>query len=51
VECFNVFNHPHFINPNNGIPSSFFGLITGTSSRSDGTTSARQFQVALKVSF
>ena len=51
VECFNVFNHPHFVNPNNGIPSSFFGLITGTSSRSDGTTSARQFQVALKVSF
>ncbi|HEY6182044.1 MAG TPA: TonB-dependent receptor [Terriglobales bacterium] len=51
VECFNIFNHPHFVQPTSSVPSSFLGLITGTASRSDGTTSARQFQVALKVSF
>lgn len=51
VECFNIFNHPNFVNPTNGITSGFFGLITGTVGRSDGTTSARQFQVALKLSF
>ncbi|HSS96896.1 MAG TPA: TonB-dependent receptor, partial [Terriglobales bacterium] len=50
-ECYNLFNHPHFLNPNNGITSSVFGLITGTAGRSDGTTSARQMQVALKVIF
>ena len=50
-ECYNIFNHPEFNNPGNGITGSTFGLITSTLSQPDGTTSARQMQVALKVSF
>ena len=56
VECYNIFNHPHFNNPGsdaavngNLLGSPIFGLITNTITRSDGTTSARQMQVALKV--
>ena len=51
VECYNLFNHPHFINPDNLIESPTFGLIRGTASRPDGTTSQRQMQVALKINF
>ena len=56
TECYNIFNHPHFENPgfdgaSNNITSSNFGLITNTVTRSDGTTSARQLQVALKINF
>jgi hypothetical protein len=58
VECYNIFNHPHFNNPGsdaavngNLVGQPIFGLITNTVGRSDGTTSARQMQVALKVSF
>ncbi len=56
VEGFNIFNHPHFENPgfdgnSNRITASNFGLINATATRSDGTTSARQFQVALKLNF
>jgi hypothetical protein len=51
VECFNIFNHPQFGNPVNGITSSTFGLITGTISQPDGTTSARQIQVGAKLNF
>lgn len=52
VECFNVFNHPHFLNPGNQIENpATFGLISGTLTQPDGTTSARQMQVALKLSF
>ena len=51
VECYNIFNHPEFNNPVNGITGSTFGLITSTLNQSDGTTSARQMQVALKLSF
>jgi hypothetical protein len=51
AECYNIFNHPHFLSPTNGITSSFFGLITSSATRGDGTTSARQMQVALKVTF
>lgn len=51
VECYNLFNHPHFINPDNAITSPTFGQILGTVIRPDGTTSARQMQVALRVSF
>jgi hypothetical protein len=56
VECYNIFNHPHFENPgfdgaSNRITASNFGLINATSTRPDGTTSARQFQVALKLNF
>jgi hypothetical protein len=57
-EGFNVFNHPHFLNPGtdtagvgNLIESSLFGIITGTQTQPDGTTSARQVQVAMKLSF
>jgi hypothetical protein len=51
AECFNIFNHPHFTNPANGITSAVFGLITSTVSRPDSTTSARQMQMALKFTF
>ena len=56
VECYNIFNHPHFENPgfdgaSNRITASNFGLINATSTRPDGTTSARQLQVALKLNF
>jgi hypothetical protein len=57
-EGYNVFNHPHFLNPGtdaagdgNLIGQSQFGVITSTYTEPDGTTSARQIQVALKVSF
>jgi len=58
VEAYNIFNHPHFTNPGadinafgNQVGSPIFGLITSTAQRPDGTTSARQMQVALKVNF
>jgi len=57
-EGYNVFNHPHFTNPGadsaalgNNIASSQFGVITSTVTQPDGTTSARQIQVALKLNF
>jgi Carboxypeptidase regulatory-like domain len=58
VECYNIFNHPHFTNPGadaavlgNQLGSPIFGEITSTVQRPDATTSARQMQVALKVNF
>jgi hypothetical protein len=56
VEGYNIFNHPHFTNPGtdgvgNLLDSGFLGLITSTATRPDSTTSARQMQVALKLSF
>src|SRR5579864_4821035 len=58
VEGYNIFNHPHFNNPGsdpsvigNLVGSSIFGQITSTATRPDATTSARQMQVALRVSF
>jgi hypothetical protein len=58
VEGYNVFNHPHFLNPGtdaaangNLVGSSSFGVITQTFVQPDGTTSARQLQVAMRVSF
>ena len=56
VECYNIFNHPHFNNPgtdgaSNGITASNFGMINSTATRPDATTSARQMQVALKLNF
>jgi hypothetical protein len=51
VECYNIFNHPHFGTPDNTVGDPTFGEILSTVSRSDGTTSARQLQVALKMSF
>jgi hypothetical protein len=58
VEGYNIFNHPHFTSPGadlagigNLLNSGLFGIITSTVSQPDGTTSARQLQVALKVTF
>jgi len=51
VECYNIFNHPHFQQPDNLIASPTFGLISDTYIRADGTTSNRQMQAALKLSF
>ena len=56
-EGYNIFNHPHFVNPGNPddngnlIESSLFGVITNTYTQPDGTTSARQIQVAMKLNF
>jgi hypothetical protein len=56
-EGYNLFNHPHFVNPGNPddngnlIESSLFGVITNTYTQPDGTTSARQIQVAVKLNF
>jgi hypothetical protein len=59
LEAYNIFNHPHFTNPG-ADPSSLgnllaaaplFGVITSTVTRPDGTTSARQLQAAIKLSF
>jgi len=51
-ELFNIFNHPQFYQPGNGrgAPGTF-GVSTSTLTRSDGTTSARQLQVAMKLIF
>jgi len=51
VQGYNIFNHPHFGQPDNLISDSTFGLINSTVSRPDATTSARQMQVALRLDF
>jgi hypothetical protein len=58
LEGYNIFNHPHFINPGaepdrlgNLFGSPTFGLITETAQRPDSTTSARQLQVGMKLNF
>lgn len=51
-EFFNVLNHPQFTQPGNVVENSGnFGLSTQTITRADGTTSARQIQLALKLIF
>lgn len=57
-EGYNIFNHPRFTNPGadaaslgNLLDSGLFGIITSTVSQPDATTSARQMQVAAKVTF
>ncbi len=54
-EGYNIFNHPHFLNPNIDsttlLESSQFGQLTSTYTQPDGTTSARQIQVAMKLNF
>jgi hypothetical protein len=57
-EGYNILNHPHFLNPGtdasalgNLIGQSQFGVISSTFTQPDGTTSARQIQVALKIVF
>ncbi len=58
VEVFNLFNHTQFSQPDNllqdsGTPDQrgSFGQSLTTITRPDGTTSARQIQVALKLLF
>jgi hypothetical protein len=58
IEGYNVFNRPQFTNPGadpgvigNQLGSPIFGVITSTISNPDGTTSARQLQASLKLSF
>jgi len=51
-EFYNVFNHAQFGQPGNAFASpGTFGLSTSTLTRADGTTSARQIQVAAKFIF
>ena len=54
-EGYNIFNHPHFLNPNIDsttlLDSSQFGQLTSTYTQPDGTTSARHIQVAMKLNF
>jgi len=51
-EFYNLFNHAQFGQPGNSIASpGTFGLSTSTLTRPDGTTSARQIQVAGKFIF
>jgi len=51
-EFFNLFNTPQFSQPS-AFPgdTNGFGLSTSVITRSDGTTSARQIQLALKLNF
>jgi hypothetical protein len=58
VEAYNLFNHPEFTNPGsdpgalgNQLDSPLFGVITSTRTQPDTTTSARQLQVALRLTF
>jgi hypothetical protein len=51
-EFFNLFNHTQFGQPGNAIAApGTFGVSTSTLTRADGTTSARQIQVAGKIIF
>jgi hypothetical protein len=51
-EFFNLFNHTQFGQPGNSIAApGTFGVSTTTLTRADGTTSARQIQVAAKFIF
>jgi hypothetical protein len=51
VEGYNIFNHPHFNQPDNLQTDPTFGQISSTVGRPDSTTSARQMQAALKLNF
>ena len=52
IETYNLFNRVQFDQPGNQIQDpSTFGLSTNTITRADGTTSARQLQVAMKLVF
>ncbi|HTA60226.1 MAG TPA: TonB-dependent receptor [Candidatus Baltobacteraceae bacterium] len=51
-EFYNLFNHAQFGQPGNALAApGTFGLSTSTLTRPDGTTSARQIQVAAKIIF
>jgi hypothetical protein len=52
AEFFNLLNHPQFRQPGSVIENpGTFGLSTQTLTRPNGTTSARQIQLALKLNF
>ena len=51
LEAYNLFNHAQFAQPGNLLGNGLFGQSTATITRPDGTTSARQLQVALKLLF
>jgi hypothetical protein len=58
LEAYNVMNHPNFNNPGddpaavgNQIGTSVFGQILSQLGRPDGTTGARQLQMAAKFIF
>jgi hypothetical protein len=58
LEVYNVFNHPNFTTPGegnggqgNGLSTPLFGVITTQIGRPDGTTGARQLQMAAKLIF
>jgi Carboxypeptidase regulatory-like domain/TonB dependent receptor/TonB-dependent Receptor Plug Domain len=52
VEVYNLFNHTQFSQPDNMLQDTgTFGQSLSTITRPDGTTSARQIQVALKLLF
>jgi len=51
-EFYNLFNHTQFGQPGNALAApGTFGVSTSTLTRPDGTTSARQIQVAAKIIF
>jgi len=50
-EVYNLFNHTQFGQPYNFFGIGGFGQSSSTLTRSDGTTSARQIQFALKLIF
>jgi hypothetical protein len=51
LEAYNLANHPQFNVPDNTFADSTFGISTSTPTQGDGTTTARQLQVSLKLSF
>jgi Carboxypeptidase regulatory-like domain len=51
LEGYNIFNRPHFDQPDNLQTDPTFGMISSTVPRADATTSARQMQAAVKLSF
>lgn len=51
LEAYNLFNHTQFAQFDNFLSDSTFGESLSTITRPDGTTSARQLQVALKLIF
>ena len=58
LEVYNLFNHPNFTTPGegdggqgNGLFTPLFGVITSQIGRPDGTTGARQLQMAAKLIF
>jgi hypothetical protein len=52
TECYNLFNHPDFGQPDYIVDDQqFFGQSFNEVQQNDGTTGARQLQVALKLHF